>query len=62
VRKGFGWAAVNARGDTLADFDTNGAAWRYVDKLERRQLWARRETADWTGTGVYHDASKGKSA
>ena len=40
----------------LAEFATNGEAWRWLDKHERRELWAHRESADWTGRGVYYGA------
>ena len=52
VQTATGWAVVD--GDrVLGEFATQGAAWRWLDRQERRALWSRRETADWTGRGVY---------
>jgi hypothetical protein len=38
-------------------FPSSGAAWRWLDRNERRETWVRSETANWTGAGVYHDRS-----
>jgi hypothetical protein len=53
-----GWAVVD--GDrVLAEFPTHGAAWRWLDRQERRVLWCRRETADRCG-GVYYEGERTK--
>jgi hypothetical protein len=44
----------------LGEFPTNGAAWRWLDKHERRPLHIRSSTANWTGQGVYHDLKRDK--
>jgi hypothetical protein len=48
------WRVVS--GETvLAEFPTQGAAWRWLDRHERRATWVRSETANWQSVGVYHD-------
>ena len=53
------WAVLDGE-HVLAEFPTNGEAWRWLDKHERRATWVRRETADWRGHGVYHDVKERK--
>jgi hypothetical protein len=49
-----GWAVMD--GDrVLSEHPTQGAAWRWLDKRERRASWVRSSTANWTGQGVYHE-------
>jgi hypothetical protein len=47
------WAVLDD-GKIIAEFETNREAWRWLDRHERRELWCRRETADWRDDAVYY--------
>lgn len=47
------WAVIGGNGDILHRAQSNGAAWLWLDRQERRKLWARRETAESTGAVYY---------
>lgn len=43
-RRGDEWAVLDGE-RVLATCPTNAAAWRYIDGLERREVWCRNATA-----------------
>ena len=50
------WAVLDGDRIVKRGFATHGEAYRWLDRQERRATWARRDSADWRGHGVYYDA------